>query len=88
MESLSSGFSVVWAKAGIAILRYPDQKDIVGTLYPRDLHTPKSFGLGPLTNEIWGFFQILSNFRFFNSEAMNIVKIKYNMQNYTRKNNL
>ena len=49
---LSDGFSVGWAKAGMATLRDPDQKGMVGTLYPSALHTPKSLGLGPLTDEI------------------------------------
>ena len=49
---LSDGFSVGWAKAGMAILRDPDQKGMVGTLYPSTLHTPKGFGLGPLMAEI------------------------------------
>ena len=53
---LSDSFSIGWAKAGMANLRDPDQKGIVGTLYPSALHTPKCFGLGPLTAEIWAFF--------------------------------
>ena len=50
---LSDGFYIGWAKGGMATLRDPDQKDIVGTLYPTALHTPKCFGLGPLMAEIW-----------------------------------
>ena len=61
---LSGGFSLGWAKAGIAILRDPDQKDMVGTLYPSALCTPKGFELGPLMAEIWAFFQILGDFQF------------------------
>ena len=61
----SGGFSVGWAKAGIAILRDPDQKGMVWTLYPIAFHTLKGFGLGPLIAEIWAFFQILNNFKFF-----------------------
>ena len=49
---LSGGFSVGWAKAGMAPLRDPDQKGMVGTLYPSALHTPKGLGLGPLMAEI------------------------------------
>ena len=45
-------FSVGWAKAGIAIVRDPDDWGMVGTLDPSALHTPKGFGLGPLTAEI------------------------------------
>ena len=60
-----------WAKAGIAILRDPDQKDMIGTLYPSALHTPKSFGLGPQTAEILPFFQIWDEFQLFYFYAIN-----------------
>ena len=63
-KHLSGGFSVGWAKAGMATLRDPDQKGMVGTLYSSAHHTPKGFGLGPLMAEIWAFFQILGHFRF------------------------
>ena len=62
MMFLSGGFSVGWAKAGIAILRDPDQEGMVWNLYPSALHTTKGFGHGPLIAEIWAFFQILGNF--------------------------
>ena len=52
LEFLSGSFSVGWAKAGIAIVRDPDDWGMVGTLDPSALHTPKGFGLGPLTAEI------------------------------------
>ena len=73
----------------MATLRDPDQKGILGTHYPSALHTPKSFGLEPLTAEIWAFFQILGHFQFFYFEVINghgqcifqqnIVKIRYNV---------
>ena len=44
----------------------PDQKGMVGTLYPSALQTPaKGFGLGPLMTQIWAFFQILEEFQIF-----------------------
>ena len=49
---LSGSFSVGWAKAGIAIVRDPDDWGMVGTLEPSALYTSKGFGLGPLTTEI------------------------------------
>ena len=49
---LSGGFSIGWAKAGMTILRDPDQEGIVWTLYLSALYTPKGFGLGPLMAEI------------------------------------
>ena len=52
LRGLSGSFSVGWAKAGIAIVRNPDNWDIVGTLDPSALHIPKGFGLGPLAAEI------------------------------------
>ena len=71
---------------------------MIGTHYPSALHTPKGFGLGPLTAEIWAFFQILGDFQLFYFEAINshgacifhqnIVKIKYDMQKYERKKNM
>ena len=74
------------------ILMDPDLKGMVGTLYPTALHTLQGLGIEPLIVEIWAFFQILGNFFF---EAMNshrkcifhhiIVKIKYNVQKYTKK---
>ena len=51
-SNLSGSFSVGWAKAGIAIVRDPDDWGMVGTLDPSALHIPKGFGLGPLTAEI------------------------------------
>ena len=51
-KDLSDGFSEGWAKAGMETLRDPDQKGMVGTLYPSALHNPKGFGLGSLTAEI------------------------------------
>ena len=57
-KSLSGGFSLGWAKAGMTTIRDPDQKGMIGTLYPSALHIPKGFGLGPLMAEIWAFFQI------------------------------
>ena len=79
----------------MATLRDPDQKGMVGTLYPSALHTPKGFGLGPLTAKIWAFFQILGHFRFFYFKAIishgqcifhrNFIKIKYNVQTDARK---
>ena len=68
---ISGGLSLGWAKAGIAILRGPDQKAMVGTLCPSAQHTQKGFGQGTLTTEIWAFFQILGDFQFFNFEAIN-----------------
>ena len=49
---LSDGFSVERAKAGIAILRDSEQKDMIGTLYSCALHTPKGFWSRPQTAEI------------------------------------
>ena len=49
---LSGSFSIVWAKAGMAILSDPDQEGMAGTLYPSILHIPKGFCLGPPTAEI------------------------------------
>ena len=49
---LSGSFSVGWAKAGIAIVRDPDDWGMVVSLDPSALHIPKGFGLGPLTAEI------------------------------------
>ena len=82
----------------MATLKDPDQKGMVGTLYPSAHHTPKGFGLGPLTAEIWAFFQILGHFRFFYFDSINslgqsvfhriIVKIGYDMQTDDRKKNL
>ena len=46
---LSGSFSVGWAKAGIAIVRDPDDRAWLGLL--TKVH-PKGFGLGPLTAEI------------------------------------
>ena len=41
-----------WGKEGMGTRRDPDQKGMVGTLYPSTLHTPKGLGLGPLMAEI------------------------------------
>ena len=55
LSDLSGGLSL-----GIEILRDPDQKGTVGTLYPSALHTPKGFGLGQL---MYGWdMGIFSNF--------------------------
>ena len=82
----------------MATLKDPDQKGMVGTLYPSALHIPKGFGLEPLTAEIWAFFQILGHFRFFYFDSINslgqsvfhriIVKIGYDMQTDDKKTNL
>ena len=79
----------------MATLRDPDHKGMVGTRYPSALHTLKGFGLGPLTAELWAFFQILGDFQFFYFEAtnslgkyifhQNLVKIRYNVQTDARK---
>ena len=68
---LSGGLSVGWAKEGMGILRDPDQKGIIGTLYPSLLNTQKGFSLGPLKAEIWAFFQIMGEFQLFYFEAIN-----------------
>ena len=82
----------------MAILKDSDQKGMIGTHYLSALHTLKGFGLGPLTTEIWAFFQILGDFQLFYFEAIdshgacifhqNIVIIKYDVQKYYRKKNM
>ena len=62
---LSGSWSVGWAKAGIAIVRDPDDWGMVGTLDPSALDIPKGFGLEPLTAEIRAFFKFLDIFNFF-----------------------
>ena len=80
----------------MGILRDPDQKGMIGTLYPSFLNTQKGFSLGPLMAEIWAFFQILGDFPLFYFKAINnhracifnqnIVKITYDVQKYAWKN--
>ena len=95
--TLSGGFSVGWAKAGMAILWDPDQKGMTGTHYPSGLHWPSHpKGFWPWTINDWdmGIFSKFGWF-FFYLEAKtshrtcifhrNIVKIKYNMQKSARK---
>ena len=52
LKSLSGVFSVGWPKTGMAILRDPDQKGMIGIHYQSALHTPEGFGLEPLKAEI------------------------------------